>query len=681
MKRRVLVTLAIAILVFCLVPPTFARVKSVTITGQADWSSPNYSGAYGPYEWVTGKVTYEIDPADALNQIIVDLDKAVRNPETGRVEFSTDFQLLKPKDISLGSKKLLYIVVNRGGRNNNFNDLMANRGYTIVWSGWQGNIPFGLIGPDTGSFGNDFPIAKNPDGSPITGKVYNTFYVGAGNTASVAYSLVLTYDRGRGYKDIPAYYADHLDDPNAQLWKHEYPYADRVLIDKSQWAFAKANPDGSRGEPSANDVWLNGGFQPGLGYEIVYTGMDPLVHGLSFASVRDLMAFLKYDDSAANPVRVAGGMQAALGYGKSQSGRFLRVLTHLGFNESEDHKQVFDGIYADAPGGSQGAFNFRFCNPGRVTAADVDIYQLTDYPPSSFSVTTDPYTGITGSLLDRAIARNVVPKFFQIQTSAEYWTRSGALAHLLPDASADQEFPAAVRYYHVSSTQHSPNTNSTTNPVRQLPSNPNNYKPVIDGLLVALDEWVSQGVLPPPNTLPTIKDATMGPWDRAGSGFPEIPGVNYPAWIHEPPIFDPSTMVDGVVTELPMHTLAPHFYPALAPKVDVDGNEIAGIRTPDVQCPLGTYTGWTLYQGAFGTGTPIRNAGSFIPFAATTAEREAAGDPRLSLEERYRTHGQYVSCVAQAAHNLAKQRFILWEAVDGYVGRAAESGIGKKAKK
>jgi len=691
------ILLVILALILCIAPRSVARVKNVTVTATADWTSANYLGAYGPYEWVIGRVTYEINPSDPLNTIIVDVDNAPKNAN-GLIEFSTDFQLLKPKNIELGSKKLLYIVVNRGNRNNNFNDLLANRGFTIVWSGWQGNIPFGLTAPDTGTFGNDFPIAKNPDGSSITGKVYNTFYVGASNVATVQYSLALTYDRGAGYKAIPAVYPNHLDDPNAQLWIHEYPYAPRVVVPKNQWAFAKANPDGTKGAPSINDIWLEGGFQPGLGYELVYTGKDPIVQGLSFASVRDLVAFLKYDPSDANPVKVPGGMVAAYAYGKSQSGRFLRVLTYLGFNESENHRPVFDGIYADAPGGSQGAFNFRFCNPGRVTSPDVDVYQLTDYPPFSFSTTTDPYTGIKGSLLDRAIARHVVPKFFQIQTSAEYWTRSGSLAHLLPDLSGDQHFPKNVRYYHISSTQHSPNTTSTTNPVRQLPSNTNNFKPVIDGLLVALDEWVTKGIKPPPNTLPTLKERTIGDWRQGHrpphhklhmleertighwwhgrSGFPSIPGVNYPSYIHEPPIFDQRTLVNGVVTELPIKTVPPeNFYPAYAPTVDADGNEIAGIRTPDIHCPVATYTGWTLYQGTYGTGILIRNAGSAIPFAKTKAERRASGDPRLSLEERYKDHNAYVACVARWARHLAKQRYILPAEVDNYIQRAEDSDI------
>ena len=675
MKRRIPIMLLILALVLCIATPSIARVKSIVITATEDWTSANYSGAYGPYEWVIGKVTYEVNPSDPLNTIIVDVDKAPRNA-SGLIEFSTDFQLLKPKNIELGSKKLLYIVVNRGGRNNNFNDLLANRGFTIVWSGWQGNIPFGLTAPNTGTFGNDFPTAKNPDGSAITGKVYNTFYVGANNVGTVQYSLALTFDRNAGYKAIPAVYPNHRDDPNAELWTHEYPYAQRMVVPKDNWAFAKANADGTKGAPSVNDIWLAGGFQPGLGYELVYTGQDPIVQGLSFASVRDLMAFLKYDPSDANPVKVPGGMVAAYAYGKSQSGRFLRVLTYLGFNESEGHRQVFDGIYADAPGGSQGAFNFRFCNPGRVTSPDVDVYQLTDVPPFSFSTTTDPYTGITGSLLDRAIARNVVPKFFQIQTAAEYWTRSGSLAHLLPDLSGDQHFPKDVRYYHVSSTQHSPGTTSTTNPVRQLPSNTNNFKPVIDGLLVALDEWVTEGIKPPHNTLPKLEDGTIGDWRQGPSGFPRIPGVNYPSYIHEPPIFDQRTMVDGVVTQLPIRTVPPeHFYPAYAPTVDADGNEIAGIRTPDIHCPIATYTGWTLYQGTYGTGILIRNAGSAIPFAKTKADRLASGDPRLSLQERYKNHDKYVKCVAQWAKHLGKQRYILPAEVDNYIQRAEDSSV------
>jgi hypothetical protein len=248
------------------------------------------------------------------------------------------------------------------------------------------------------------------------------------------------------------------------------------------------------------------------------------------------------------------------------------------------------------------------------------------------------------------------------------------LAHLLPNLSDDQVFPPNVRYYHISSSQHTPNTNSTINPTRQLPSNPANHGHVIFGLIVALDRWVTRDVEPPPSTLPRLADGTMGDWRREASGFPSIPGVNYPPWIHEPPIFDLTTIENGVLTEVPIPFLA--FYPAYAPTVDADGNEIPGIRIPDIQCPIGTHTGWALRTATFnGEGTPIRNGGSFIPFARTRAERLAAGDPRLSLEERYRNHAQYVRCVRQAARELRKQDFILPEAVDDYVRRAEERNV------
>jgi hypothetical protein len=676
MRKYTLLYLLVVWFVALSAAPGLARVVRVEITGSEPFVSKAYTGAYGPYELVTGRVYHEVDPADPLNTPIVDLDKAPRNAK-GLVEFSADLQILKPIDTAKGSRRLLYIVVNRGRPNNDFNDLLANRGYTIVWSGWQGNVE-PTTDPKTGkrsNYANDFPRGKNADGSTITGQVYNTFYVAPFDVEPAKASLPLTYDRGFTYKKIEAVSTDNAD---ATLWTHEYPYAARVLVPKHKWAFARAKADGSRGEPSANDVWLEGGFQPGLGYEIVYTGKDPLVNGLSFAAVRDLISFLKNEPGAGNPVAVPGGMIAAFGYGKSQSGRFLRVLTYLGFNEDEAHRKVFDGIYADAPGGSQGSFNFRFCNPGRVTSPDIDLYQLTDYPPSTFTVTTDPYTRVTGSLLDRARAKGVLPKFFQIQTAAEYWTRSGSLAHLLPDLSGDQEFPNEVRYYHISSTQHVPSTAAFTTPLRQLPSNTNNFKPVIDALLIALDEWVTQNVAPPPSTLPTLRDQTMADWRQQASGFPAIPGVNYPGWVHEPPIFDDRTMEKGVVTVWPLRTVSPRtFYPAYVPKVDADGNEIAGIRTPDIACPIGTYTGWTLYKGQYGTGTPMRNMGSFIPFTPTKADREVTGDPRLSLEERYTTHAAYVQCVKDAAEAAAKARLILPEEIANYIQTAEKRSVPK----
>jgi hypothetical protein len=184
-----------------------------------------------------------------------------------------------------------------------------------------------------------------------------------------------------------------------------------------------------------------------------------------------------------------------------------------------------------------------------------------------------------------------------------------------------------------------------------------------------MDEWVTEGIKPPRNTLPRLKDRTVGDWTRRGSGFPAIPGVNYPGWAHEPPIFDIRTIVDGVLTEVPIPFSG--FYPAYTPKVDRDGNEIAGIRTPDIKCPIGTHTGWVLRAtNLLGAGTPIRNGGGYIPFAKTRAERLAAGDPRRSLEERYDDHRDYMKCVEKAARKAMRQRFILPEAVQDYIDRA-----------
>jgi hypothetical protein len=671
MKKSLLCSSIIFSLVVLFCTPGYGQIKFVEILKKEPYAKGATFGAHGPYEILTGRVHYELNPYHPLNCIITDLDKSPKN-DKGFVEFSTDVRILKPVDMQKGSQRLFYYIVNRGGVAEGFNELLLNRGFTIVWSRWQGDIL-----PGKGLLSADFPVAKNPDGSSITGSVMTTFMLAKRAPEEPSASLPLSYDGTGGYiyRTIESVSADNA---NSRLTSREYALRPRVEIPRSRWAFAKAHTDGSKGAPSTTDIWLEGKFQPGLIYELVYQGKNPVVMGLGFAAIRDLNAFLKYA-SQGNPVAVPGGMKAAYIYGKSQSGRFLREYLKLGFNQDEEGRKVFEGMLPDAPGGSVGFFNYRFCLPGRANNNFEGHNFLTDIPPFSYSTTTDPYTRVTGSLLDKAIATNTVPQIIQVQTSAEYWTRSGSLAHLLPDLSGDQEFPQNVRYYHLSSTQHSPSTKLSKNAVNQLPSNPANYGPVIRALIVALDDWATKGTEPPPSALPRLADGTIGDWRKGPSGFPDIPGINYPAAIHEPPILDLSSLRNGVLTQNPIPWLPPGLYQAYAPKVDADGNEIAGVRVPDIQVPIGTYTGWNLRTSAYNSfGTNIINGGSFIPFARTKAERLASGDPRPSIEERYKNREDYIQKVTRAARDLEKQRLLLPEDAAQIIRQAEKTHLFKK---
>ena len=137
------------------------------------------------------------------------------------------------------------------------------------------------------------------------------------------------------------------------------------------------------------------------------------------------------------------------------------------------------------------------------------------------------------------------------------------------------------------------------------------------------------------------------------------------------PFFD-----DGILTILPP-TLVGSPYPAFVPKTDDDGNDIAGIRLPEVAVPLATYTGWGVRAAAFGGDDLCDSAGQKIDFHQTKADRLASGDPRPSIEERYPTHEKYVRGVTNAAIRLYRQRLLLDEDVRRYIGAAEASSIGK----
>jgi len=347
-------------------------------------------------------------------------------------------------------------------------------------------------------------------------------------------------------------------------------------------------------------------------------------------------------------------VQYAYGFGVSQTGRFLRLFLYLGLNLDENDRPVFDGIIPHIGGGRRGEFNRRFGQLSNLSKRTVSyLFPFNDVEQ------TDPETGRTDGLLSRQAARGGVPKVFFINTSAEYWGSLASLIHTDVVGTRDAAVPSeSVRIYHLSGTQHSPRglplDNTASDGARvQQPCNIVDYRPLLRAALVHLDRWVTSGEAPPSSRHPRIDDGTLVPPERIAATFQAIPGVNFPAHLCSLTSRDFGPGMEegreqGIVAAPPL--AVGKAFTNLVSAVDEDGNELGGIRLPDISVPLATHTGWNLLH--LETGGPdqmIGLTGSSIPFPATRVGREASGDPRRSIEERYASKEDYLEQVKKAA--------------------------------
>ena len=248
---------------------------------------------------------------------------------------------------------------------------------------------------------------------------------------------------------------------------------------------------------------------------------------------------------------------------------------------------------------------------------------------------------------------------FLVDTGSEYWDRGrvAALRHLSLDGTQDLPDPANMRIFSLAGTQHGSGSWPPSENGGQFRTNPNDYRWAQQGLLVALDRWVREGVEPPPSKHPSLADGTLVAQTKIK--FPNVPGVQWP--YHVPGGFRADVL--GPYAVLPF----------FVPQVDADGNDIGGIRLPEQAVPLGTYGDWAFRSEKIGApDTLIAMQGSFIPFAKTRAEREKNKDPRLSIEERYTSRADYVRRVEAAANRLATERYLLPEHVKPLVEAAGQ---------
>ncbi len=638
--------------------PAEARLTQLLIERVAPFAGGMSFGDAGAYEHVSGKARGEIDKLDPHNQGIVNLERARINFR-GKVEYEVDFEMLRPADPARGNRKILYEVNNRGrkfmlnwlldaptqaaGAVNDLaavkdagNGLFFRQGWTMVWSGWDPDAPRSNKGMAMNT------ILPYDNGQSIVSIIREELV--SGTRAAPVEEFRLNYA------------AASLDQNQATLTVRRRESDPRVEIPLAKWAYV--NPGAIRLMPPGTKP------EPGSLYELRYPAKDPKVLGIGFAATRDLVSFLRYEaaDADFKPNPLGRGIKSVLAVGISQSGRYLRDHISQGFNQDEADRRVFDGVLAHISGVGRMFMNTEFGEPGRTNTQHEDhLYPENDFPFSTANM-KDPVSGKRGSLF-RGNASD--PLLMEVNTSTEYWQKGASLLHTDPLGKADVTLPANSRVYMVAGTQHGGRAGLSTAPGQCAnPRNPHSPAPALRALIVALDEWVSTGKAPPPSQVPTLAARTLVAADA--TGFPALPGAQIARFGNKLELFG------DWKNPRPDSSRA---YAALVAKVDKDGNEVAGIRLPDIAVPIATYTGWNLYKTPFTEGELCDRDGSYLAFAKTRAEREAKNDPRPSLEERYAGQGDYANKVVKAAAALVKARLLLPEDAEAYAQAAAKRRI------
>jgi hypothetical protein len=655
-----------------------ARIVRIEVKPTSDEA---LHGVPKSYHVVQGLAYGEVDPRDTHNRILTDLGLAPKNAR-GMVEYVATFTLYVPSQPDPNAV-LLYDVVNRGGMA--VPGEFANNDFFLV-SGWQGDIPFGgraLNGIPGETI--KVPVAHNADGSAITGPAFARWIDEPAGRKTLVLSRSITYITS-GTAPTPL----DLDTRHAHLMTKTHEDVDGTVhglreIPASDWAWGDCEKTAFPGRSNAAKICLKDGFDKSLLYELRYTAKDPLILGLGFAAVRDINQFFltKADDGHGFINPVAGHVKAAIATGSSQSGNYLRSFVSLGFNEGEDGRKVFEGVMPMIAA-RQLPLNLRFGVPGGTTA----LYELGTDGVNWWAHVPDTLRHHPpGGELDRCEKTKTCPKIMELMGSAEFYSLRASMTFTGSSAKSDLPLPENVRRYYMNSATHGGGAGGFyVEPSAQqlvvncdLAANPVPEKPTRRALILAMKQWVVDGTAPPPSMYPTLKDKTLIPAQDLMAKYPKFPGATFTPSMLNPnliyrvgPKFN-AVDVSGIASEQPPTVLGAA--PAVVPTVDADGNEIGGIRAPLRQNPLGTYTGWNPTSTGFRKGEYCSLRGGYIPFARTKAEREAKHDPRLSLEERYPSHAEYVRRVRASAEAMVKQRLLLEDDAQKMIAEAEASDV------
>jgi hypothetical protein len=710
--RRTPISLAAFGVVLALSTAAQARVTRIVIDEAKDLAA--LPGQTIAYQQIAGRAFGELDPGDPLNGIIQDIE--LGKSADGKAHYVASFVLTKPVQNSLASGLMWHDVPNRGtpiviGVNErNFGDI----GLASAWQGDNSAIDAnnGTAVRATMSVGGrhfvQVPVARNPDGSTITGAIFGRIV----NRSGVASQPLIVQSNPVPYR------AATVDTNQAKLVTRDAESTTGVVtgetvVPSNKWAWATcttANPFPGTADPTGTKICVDGGFDPAKLYQVTFQAKDPYVLGAGFAAWRDVGAFFKYaaadDFGTANPV--AQQVTHSIGRGSSQSGNFLRGWLHLGFNQTEDRRQLHDGLWPIIAG-RRIALNFRWAQPDGV----LELYQAGSEGPQWWAKSPDQVRGLPpAGILDRCDATGTCPKVIEHFGSSEVWALKLTPEWVGTDARNDIPLPKNVRRYYIGSTTHGgggggfnsslptvgascPGNNFGTG---ILPANPVPHTQTVNALRVHFRNWVMNDTLPPDSVYPTLngKKADVGKTrgknvpdlveaNKEAMGFPTIPGLRSTA--PEPGFINPvldydwgplfnSSDASGIPTNSPPPIK--QVINMLVPRVDADGNEIGGVPVVLTDAPLGTYLGWNITaDGArpFHKGQLCDYVGGMIPFAKTRAQRLASGDPRLSLEERYGSHAGYVQAVAKAAARAVASKFLLQADADALIAAADASSV------
>ena len=698
------------------VSPAQARVTKIIIDEKVSpafckgtpAACANY-GTTGQYEQVSGRAFGELDPNDPPNKIIQDI--ALAKDADGKVRYVASFVLTKPIDMSKASGMMWHDVPNRGRPV--ILDVAERRfGDIGLASAWQGdnagtNAELGtIVRPSMAANANHWlqiPVAKNPDGSAITGPVLARII----NQSGIGAQPLIVQTNPVPY--MPA----SLDTAKATLVSRDHEsmagvVAGETAIPAAEWKFCGG---GTFDEPQPLQtlpvhICLKGGFNAAKLYQVVYTAKDPYVLGIGFAAWRDVGSFFKYasrdDAGTANPV--AGRISHSIARGRSQSGNYARGWLHLGFNQDEtDNKSkrmVHDGMWPIIAG-RRIALNFRWAQPDGV----LELYQAGSEGPQWWAPYPDPVRKLPArSILDRCTASKTCPKIIEHFGAAEIWGLKLGPEWVGTSAKEDIPLPDNVRRYYIGSSAHGGGDggfdsslpgvglakagascpgNNWGNAV--LPANPLPHTETVNAIRVHFRNWVMRGTTPPASRYPTLREGLLVDANKKAMGFPTIPGLRASApeagFIN--PVLDYDFGPDFDANDASgIPSLAPprikQVVKSLVPRVDADGNEIGGVPVVLLAAPLGTYLGWNITAGGarpFHKDQLCNYAGGMIPFAKTKAERTANNDPRLSLEERYGDHAGYVAAVRKAATQAVATGFLLQVDADALIAAAEASQV------
>jgi hypothetical protein len=700
----------VAVTALAWAPPTQARVTKIILNPPTALTGQDI-----PYETIAGRAWGELDPNDPQNVLITDIALAPKNAN-GKVEYIASFFIVKPVDMAQASGIMWHDVPNRGGRITITSDL-RNLHDVGLSSGWQGdNAGATVVPPNAADIPGTPPFGTNewvkvPVLTGVTGRIFGRIINRSGTNQPLNVMG----------NPIPYFPANSADNSDAVLKTHTKETIDGVVtegptIPNSAWKFCygAGATFAAPGSPTSLPVrvCLDGSvatFDPAKVYQLEYRVKDPYVLGAGTAAFRDVGSFFKHetqdDSGTANPL--AGYIKWAIVRGSSQSGNFTRHFIHLGMNQDEAGRIVHEGAWP-LIAGRRVANNSRWGQPDGV----LELYQMGSEGPQWWHQFPDHARGLhPAGILDRCELTHTCPKIIETFGGAEVFALKMTTSWVGTDPKNDIPLPKNVRRYYLPSSTHGGGNGATTeNPANvgvncpgnnwgrgTLRANPVPATGMVNRMRIALRDWLMHDTPPPASQWPTLRgpkgERNLVAPTKAAMGFPSgVPGIPDSIFLPENfifPVLDydwgpeyDHSEASGNPTNAPPPIK--RVIKMLVPRVDADGNELGGIPTVHRDAPLGTYLGWNVTAGPgdpgydgrpFHAGQVCNYVGGMVPFFKKKTDRLDAGDPRLSLEERYGTHAGYVAAVTAAANNAYDKGYLLAADRDALIAQAVASDV------